>query len=176
MAVPRAGAATATGTTGSINSPLPGLGNARINLGVGQKGKVTDVNASVRIGHPNDPDLSIVLRAPSGRYVNLATGLGPFTNNSTNDNYGGGATSCSGTQTSFDDQAGSLITSAAPPFAGAFKPEQPLSSLNGSQVRGNWELYVIDTDAATVNSAQGTLYCASMEISFKPTRAKKGKK
>ena len=168
-----AGAKVTSGTTGSISSALPNPGVARFVLGVGQKGKVTDVNVSVRIGHTHDPDLSIVLRAPSGRYVNLATNLGTPGAGSGNDNYGGAAASCSGQQTTFDDQAATAITSAVPPFAGAFRPEQPLSSLNGSQVRGNWELYVIDSEAVSVNGATpGALYCASLRIAYKPAKKK----
>jgi subtilisin-like proprotein convertase family protein len=171
----QAHAALLTATTNSVAITLPNPGGFISPTNVKAQGKVRDVNVSVRIGHDNDPDLILALRSPSGRYVTLANGRGgnvPATNN----DYGNGATSCAGTQTSFDDEAATPFALAPAPWPGSFKPEQPLSSLDGTEIKGRWEFYVLDTQAIGVGANPGTLYCMTMVVDFKPTKKKKKKK
>ena len=174
---PSAFGLTFVSSTGSVNAGMPNPGGTRIFTNIPARGKVTDVNVSVRISHQYDPDLLIVLRAPNGSYVTLANGRGG-TVQATNNDYGSGAPSCSGTQTTFDDAATASIATTPAPFNGSVKPESPLSALNGSSLRGRWETYLYDTNAIGVGSAAGTVHCATTTIQYTPTKKKhkKGKK
>jgi subtilisin-like proprotein convertase family protein len=96
-------------------------------------GNITDVNATINIQHPNVGDLDIFLVSPAGTRVELTT-----------DNGAGGANF---TNTVFDDAAATSITTivaAGAPFTGTFRPEGPLSALNGQNPFGVWELEVTD--------------------------------
>jgi Proprotein convertase P-domain len=92
-------------------------------------------------------------------------------NGGAGDDYGLGANDCSGTFTIFDDAAATPITAALPPFAGTFKPEQSLSSLNGERRRGTWSLSV--ADLSTTPGDTGTFGCWQLEITYKPKRKKR---
>jgi subtilisin-like proprotein convertase family protein len=90
-----------------------------------------DVNVTLSISHTWDADLDLFLRAPNGTEVGLSSG-----NGGSSDHY---------LNTTFDDEAVTPITSGAPPFSGSFRPEQPLSLLDGSNANGTWALQVRDT-------------------------------
>jgi subtilisin-like proprotein convertase family protein len=127
-------------------------------IDVKKKGKLKDVNVAVRLAHPYDADVHLLLRSPLGRYVELARD-----NGADGDDYGAGATDCSGTSTVFDDQASASINAATPPFAGPLQPEVPLSTLNGKGTRGRWEL-VLDDDSSPDS---GTLHCWQLQLTYK---------
>jgi PKD repeat protein/subtilisin-like proprotein convertase family protein len=118
-------------------------------------GAVADVNVRVRLNHTYDSDLVIALVHPDGTVVTLVSKRG-----GAGDNYGSGATNCSGTFTVFDDAASTPINSGAAPFAGSYRPTQLLSTLNGKSVVGIWKLRVTDTGGGDV----GTLYCFQLDI------------
>jgi len=147
--------ATTTYSSGDINTVIPDNNVNGTLAAVGDAGTVLDVNVRVRINHPYTSDLGIVLLAPDNSTVALAVDEG-----GEGDNFGSGATSCSGTFTTFDDQAGATIVGAAAPFAGSFRPGQALAGFNGKQAAGTWRLFVRDTEAEDV----GTLYCWQLEI------------
>jgi len=81
---------------------------------------------TVNIDHSWDSDLDIYLIHPDGTQIELSTD-----NGSAGDNY---------TNTVFDDQATTPITSGTAPFTGSFIPEQSLSVLNGKNANGTWNL------------------------------------
>jgi subtilisin-like proprotein convertase family protein len=103
---------------------------------------IQDVNVTIgSITHTYDGDLSIYLIAPDNTRVELSTG-----NGSSGDNY---------TNTIFDDEATTSITSGSAPFTGSFKPEGTLSTLDGKNAQGVWKLEVTDGasgDTGTLNS------------------------
>jgi hypothetical protein len=171
-----ASGATVVATTNSVSAAMPNPGGTRIITTVAPRGRVTDVDLSIRLNHNFDRDIIVALRAPNGAYVTLANSRPGDASNATPDNYGSGATSCSGTQTTFNDQAALKLTSAVPPFAGSFVPENPLATLNGSPSNGRWETYLFDTNGIGVGTAAGTLYCASLVINYTPVKKKKKKK
>ena len=109
-------------------------------------GLVSDVNVTLNLTHTFDGDLDIFLIGPNGTRVELTTD-----NGGTGDNFTG---------TVFDDQAAVSITTGAAPFAGSFKPEGLLSSLNGIPAAGTWTLEI--TDDANLDS--GTLLSWSLTI------------
>ncbi|WP_299116060.1 thrombospondin type 3 repeat-containing protein [uncultured Winogradskyella sp.] len=102
---------------------------------------ITDVNVTIDISHAWVSDLTLILTAPDGTQVNLATNLG-----GDGDNYTG---------TIFDSDAPNAIGTGAPPFTGTFAPEGDLSTLNGMLATGTWTLTALDAfsaDAGIINS------------------------
>lgn len=94
---------------------------------------ISDVNVKVNLTHSYVADIDMKLIAPDGTEVILAQDLG-----GSGDNY---------TNTVFDDAAATSITTGTAPFTGTYRPQQPLSVLNGKQALGNWTLHITD-DAA----------------------------
>jgi subtilisin-like proprotein convertase family protein len=101
---------------------------------------ISDVNVTLSIAHSNDSDLIIRLRSPAGKYVTLFANRGGSGNNLSH--------------TTFDDQMGRAIGAkhAVPPFTGSFRPEQPLSSFNGTNAQGKWLLQVYDASAGDIGA------------------------
>ena len=113
---------------------------------VTQTKPVLDVNVTVNITHPTDGDLGITLIAPNGVSIPLA-----FQRGGSGDNYTG---------TVFDDEAVNSITTGAAPFTASYRPESPLSVLDGINAAGTWSLRVEDDfagDTGTLDSWKLTL-------------------
>lgn len=149
-------AAPVTYATGNLATPLPDVAVTDIPIVVTGTGSVADVNVRFRANHTFDGDLVISLIAPDGTVVPLSTNRG-----GSGDNFGSGATDCTGVFTTFDDSAATAISAGVAPFGNSFRPESPLSALNGKQMNGTWKLRFADTGAADV----GTLFCAQLAIS-----------
>ncbi len=91
--------------------------------------------------HPNDSDLRIKLRSPTGSLYVLTSLIG-----GTGDNY---------TNTTFTDTAAISINSGTPPFTGFFKPVDNLVNFNnGQNPNGTWTLEVKDQVTTNVGSVQ----------------------
>jgi subtilisin-like proprotein convertase family protein len=142
-----------------------------------ERGTVTDVDALVRINHTADSDVFIALVSPNaGRFANLTTD-----NGGSGDNFGTGSNDCSGTPTEFNDSAATAITglgTPAAPFAGSFRPQDPLSIFNGlfttpsKKSAGIWS-FIIGDDAAPDT---GILGCVQVRIAYTIPVKKKKKK
>jgi hypothetical protein len=68
--------------------------------------------------------------------------------------------------TVFDDEAGDEITQAQPPFAGAFRPQDALSTYCAKPidaVNGRWYMIVSD---ASIGEARARVLCASLTVYF----------
>ncbi|MGB0982835.1 MAG: choice-of-anchor L domain-containing protein [Saprospiraceae bacterium] len=76
-------------------------------------------------------DMDVYLIAPDGKFLELTTDNGGF-------NPPGYVSTC------FTPTATTPITAGAPPYTGAFLPEEPFSKLYGSPVNGKWQLRIID--------------------------------
>ncbi|HXV43927.1 MAG TPA: S8 family serine peptidase, partial [Anaerolineae bacterium] len=113
------------------NLPVP-VSAVTSTLAITNVSQFNDVNVTLSISHTWDADLDLFLRAPNGTEVGLSSG-----NGGSGDHY---------LNTTFDDEAVTPITSGAPPFSGSFRPEQPLSLLDGSNANGTWALQVRDTE------------------------------
>ena len=146
----RAGAACvpathdATGVPVAIPSP-PGV--AESPLVVPEEGEANGVDVRIEISHPFDSDLRLELVPPAGDPVLLAEGVGTWGDDFAN--------------TTFDDGAESSIVSELPPFAGSFRPQEPLSDLAGIQRSGTWKLRVTDRHTGY----EGTIESWGLEIS-----------
>ncbi len=104
------------------------------------------VTVTLNITHTWDADLDISLTSPLGTVIDLSSD-----NGGSGDNF---------VKTVFDDNAPTLITAGVPPFTGSFRPETPLSNLNGENPNGNWTLTIVDDLAADV----GTLEDVTIKI------------
>ena len=144
-------------TTGGISVTVPDNTPAGVDIpiNVPDNVNITDVNVRVRINMTFDADLNISLVHPDNTSVALSTARG-----GSGDNFGTGANDCSGTPTIFDDQAATTIANGAAPFAGSFKPDGSLATLNGKPSNGTWKLHIVDT----ANLDVATVGCVTLEI------------
>ena len=164
------GTVTYNFTTGQLLNSLYSSGNVAvaildntpagvdIPITVADVMTLSDVNVSVRLNHTFVGDLKIDLVHPDNTTVNLVNRRG-----SSGANFGSGANDCSGTPTSFDDQAAPLIsaiTSGGAPYASTFKPEGSLAAFNGKPSNGTWKLHVSDN----ANLDSGTVGCVKLEL------------
>jgi autotransporter-associated beta strand protein len=154
-----------------LNSGAPGSATSFSNLGIklipdgdstnssvtvsGITAPIAKITVSLNINHGSDADLDLFLQGPDGTLVELSTDNGGSGNN-----YGN---SCA-QRTTFDDNAGTAITTGVAPFFGSFRPEGHLSDFRGkfgADVNGTWKLLVAD-DA--VNAIAGELDCWTLTI------------
>ena len=110
---------------------------------------VVHVSATVTVTHTYTGDLVLYLIAPTGRTITLANRRG---------------TGANFTNTTFDDDAATPISEGAVPFTGTFKPDSPLSVLNGINAQGDWKFKVADVDA--YDSGQITSW--TLHLKFPP--------
>jgi subtilisin-like proprotein convertase family protein len=149
------GAILNTYSTGNISTPLPDNTTVDVPIVISDLGGVADINVKVRMDHTFDGDVTISLVAPDNTIVPLIVNRG-----SSGDNFGSGSNDCQGTHTVFDDSAATAITAGAPPYAGSFKPESPLTAMNGKSVTGTWKVRFNDN----ANQDVGIIGCVQLEI------------
>ncbi len=147
--------ATTVYSSGNIAVPIPDNSSVEIPITIPDTGAIQDINARIRLNHTFDGDLVIRLIHPDGTEVILSNNRGAG-----GDNFGTGGNNCSGTKTVFDDEAGTTIGSGIAPFAGSFRPDNPLSAFDGKPTNGQWKLRISDTAALDV----GTVGCLELEI------------
>lgn len=143
-------------STGNIATSIPDVSSVDIPIVIAPTGAVADINVKVRLNHTFDGDVVVDLIAPDGTTVNLVNNRG-----GAGDNYGTGVNDCSGTPTIFDDAAATSIATGVAPFAGTFKPEGSLATMNGHSLSGTWIFRVTDTAALDT----GTVGCVTLDIS-----------
>lgn len=90
---------------------------------------IADLNVRVNIDHTWDSDLRLMLVSPTGQRVPLFQRRGDAGDN---------------VYATFDDQAPTHVRDGVAPYAGAFRPEAPLSKLTGESARGVWLLRIAD--------------------------------
>jgi subtilisin-like proprotein convertase family protein len=113
---------------------------SQINI-AGIAGTIAKVTVDVYITHTYDEDLVIDLLSPEGTLLTLAFWAGT----DGDDFY----------FTRFDDAASEFVWAGSAPFNGSYRPEDPLSALNGEDPNGTWELTVVDDavdDTGTLRS------------------------
>ena len=117
--------------------PIPDntAAGATASIVVGDVKELLDVNVLVTVTHPNVGDLELYLIAPDATQIPLSLRRG-----GTGDNF---------TNTLFDDGAAASISTGTAPFTGSFKPESPLSALNGILSNGTWSLKAKDLSTGT---------------------------
>jgi subtilisin-like proprotein convertase family protein len=133
----------------------PNGGGVLSKIAVRTSARIRDFDVGVRIAHNNDDELNIYLVSPGGRFVELSTDNGGNGND-----YGAGSNSCAGQLTTFDDEGPTRIEDGAPPYLGFFRPQTPLSRLDGKKVRGTWRLQIFDDNAGDT----GVLGCWAIRV------------
>ena len=140
---------TATGTMSASSPPsspttfyssdppkaLADNGVTTSTLTVGPKVTIGRISVKVSITHPNDADLRITLKSPTGATIQLFNQRGGSGDN---------------ISAVFDDRSSTLLSKASAPFLGWNRPEQALSSLIGKNAQGNWTLIVEDLASGNV--------------------------
>lgn len=137
-----------TVTIASVDIPkdIPDQSTITSTLPVPDNKQVLDANVQLNIAHSFDADLDISLISPGAVSVQLSSD-----NGGTGDNY---------TDTILDDEAATAIASGGAPFAGSYRPEGPLSAMDGTNAQGTWTLQVTDDakqDTGLLNSWSLTL-------------------
>ena len=134
-----------TNTYDSTDVPKPIPDNnpagATSVLNITDLGQVASITLTLTITHTWVSDLTAYLISPSGKQIELFSGVG-----GSGDNFTG---------TTFDDNAAQPITAGTPPFSGTFRPNQPLSTFIGDAANGTWRLKVVDAvqlDVGTIQS------------------------
>lgn len=141
-------AGTATYNSSDVPKSIPNVSMIRSALTISPgSGPITDVNVRLNISHNNDADLSAYLISPYGTRVMLFSDVGGSGDNFNN--------------TTIDDEAAVAITSGTAPFSGTYRPESPLSALDGQDPAGTWWLEIHDDRSPTT----GTLNSWSLIIS-----------
>jgi subtilisin-like proprotein convertase family protein len=140
----QAGAGATTASSTDVPKAIPDNNSAGVfsNNVVAGSGFIADLNVTVgSLTHTFDSDLVIALISPAGTKVLLFNRHGGSGDNLTN--------------TVFDDEAATAISSGAAPFTGSFRPFEPLTAFDGQQAQGTWKLQVADEvaqDIGTLNS------------------------
>ncbi|MBX7102445.1 MAG: S8 family serine peptidase [Gemmataceae bacterium] len=107
---------------------------------------ITDIDVNLSINHAHTVDIIVTLIAPDGRRVLLWDRVGTDFDDFTG--------------TILDDEASTAIDAGTAPYTGRFRPQEPLSLLDGSIANGVWRLEVIDTFA----SYSGTIDSWSLDF------------
>ena len=126
---------------GPVAIPDNDPAGATITINVPDNKTVVNVKLTVNITHPFDGDLTLTLIPPVGAPITLAAKRG-----GSGDNF---------VATVFDDAAVAAIAVGTAPFTGSFRPESPLSALNGINAAGDWKLMAVDSagvDAGTIDN------------------------
>jgi subtilisin-like proprotein convertase family protein len=145
----------ATYNSGTVNLPIRFFFRAVSTINVGANERVADVNVRVNLTHTWDADLVLTLVAPDGTQIRLVNRRGGSGDNFTN--------------TVFDDEAATPITSGSAPFTGSFRPETALSGLDGKLATGNWQLWADDLallNAGVLNNWSLTFEWAGGQTAF----------
>lgn len=106
-----------------------------------QFGRVTDVNITLDIDHRYIGDLVAVLVSPTGTEIELFSRVG---------NNGRQFSS-----TLFDDESFNPVINGVSPFSGDYRPEQPLSAIDGENPAGTWGLKITDHATRDVGILDG---------------------
>lgn len=93
-------------------------------------GTIRDLDVKLSLTHTFDSDLAVTLISPGGMRITLFEYVGDSGDNFTN--------------TLLDDEAAAVITDQSAPFTGSFRPESPLSALDGTPAAGIWKLEISD--------------------------------
>ena len=158
---------TETFSTGNLAVPINDQSVVEVPLPIGVNKTILDLDALVRLNHTYDSDLSMYLLPPAGdTAIPLA-----LNNGDDGDDYGSGADDCAGTQTRFDDDAATSIIDGLPPFAGSFRPLEPLASRTEARPRARGSCgcptisLTTSASSAASGSGSGTPECLESGVS-----------
>lgn len=112
-----------------------------------QNGLVLDVDVELSLLHPNDSDIALWVTHNQFSLNQLSMHNGGIGENYIN--------------TTFDDEASIPISHGEPPFTGRYKPQQPLSIFDNSQLQGIWKLRVFNNSA--IDAGELVNWCLNIQ-------------
>ncbi|WP_229955735.1 proprotein convertase P-domain-containing protein [Parasphingorhabdus litoris] len=149
-------------TNGTINGATTCAAPLVRNFSVGTSFTVSDVDLGVFATHSWRGDIRLTLESPAGTTVQLVNG---DTNSVSGDNFNVRLND-SGTQTvNTDGNTVNHSTTAPPPFANDFIPNNSLSAFNGENSLGTWRLEICDLFPTQDN---GTFQHAELYLTEQP--------
>ncbi len=119
---------------------------------------IDEVRVSIRMDHTTVGDTQVSLIHPDGTEVMLSENRG-----GNNPDLGSG-TCENGTLAVFSDSAPLSVRGVDAPFIGTYRPDQPLSLLQGKSVAGVWRLRISDV----FDDDSGSLLCWALNITSRP--------
>jgi len=129
---------------------------------------VLDVDAKVRVQHPSVSDLDLVLVDPTGGLTSLtARGVAQGAD------FGAGSAACGADFTIFDDAAPVALEGGegTGPFAGRFRPLQPMAEHRRSFGAGDWRFYFDDV----VPGNTGVVQALGLRLKYRYVVIRRGK-
>lgn len=147
-------------TTGTINNTTTCTAPLVRNFTVGTAFTVADVDIGIFATHTYRGDIRITLQSPDGTRVQLVNGN---SNTISGDNFNVRLDDSAAQTVNTDSATGNHSTTAPPPFANTFAPNNPLSAFGGKAAQGTWRMEICDiyptADNGTFSYAQ--LYLTS---------------
>jgi len=119
---------------------------------------IEEVRVSIRMDHTTVGDTQVSLIHPDGTEIMLSENRG-----GNNPDMGSG-TCENGTPAVFSDSAALSVRGTDAPFIGTYRPDQPLSLLQGKPVAGSWRLRISDV----FDDDSGRLLCWSLNVTSRP--------
>jgi subtilisin family serine protease len=132
---------TQTFTSTNVGQSIRDFGRVVSTITIAKDMTIQDLNVKVNASHTYAGDVRMTLVGPDGTRVVLFNRRGGSGDNLTN--------------TVFDDEGSESIYEGTAPFAGSFKPEYVLSTFDGKNAKGTWQLIVEDValfDSGRLNS------------------------
>lgn len=106
-----------------------GAADDHTTIVVPETATLADVDVRVNVLHPNDQEVELTL-FHGAQVATLVSGAG-----GTGDNF---------EHTVLDDEAATALTAGTAPFAGRYRPIQPLSVFDGAAADGEWQMLAKD--------------------------------
>jgi subtilisin-like proprotein convertase family protein len=116
---------------------------ASFSMTVNQSDVICDLDVTVNVTHPWVGDLELWLIGPASDTVQLV-----FVGDSCLD-LGANIVNCR-----FDDEATQAFSEGSAPFTGSWRPYQPLSAFDNTQLQGQWSLRARDNCEGDIGSIQ----------------------
>ena len=134
-----AAAKTRTYSSGNLHAVIPGDDHGQVfSIRVPDKAKIKNVRVSLR-ANGFTSNLYAYVMSPTGQSVAIDEETA-----SDGEGLGSGPNSCEGTPMSVDDEAATPLSLGTSPYAGLFQPYQPLTPFNTHQMKGRWNLVLLN--------------------------------
>lgn len=164
-ALAQSATAYTNGTDGTINNATTCAAPLVRNFTVGTSYTVADVDIGIYVTHTYRGDLRMTLQAPDGTRVQIVDGNA---NTISGDNFNVRLDDAAAQPVNSDNATAAHSTTAPPPFANVFSPNNPLSAFAGKNSSGTWRLEVCDVYPAQDNGTfrHAELYLTSAPASY----------
>ena len=161
------------GTDGTINNTTTCTAPLVRNFTVGTSYTVANVDIGVFATHTYRGDLRMTLQAPDGARVQIVTG---DPNGISGDNFNVRLDDSAAQTVNTDSATAAHSTTAPPPFANTFAPNNPLSAFAGRNSQGTWRLEICDLYPSADNGLfqHAELYLTSAPAAYSDLSLTKG--